>query len=396
MPSSIKPVFTGIIIIAVIVTTAFYKKQKMEAPADKNPLPPKIEKPMHSDKKIQVAILLDVSNSMDGLIEQAKAQLWNMVSVMGKASCDGLTPQIEIALYEYGRSTNNPRAGYVQQISPFTHDLDQVSKRLFGLTTNGGDEFCGQVMFTSLKDLSWDADQTDYKVIFIAGNEDFLQGNLSFSKACTAAKQKGVIVNTIYCGDRMQGIQEHWNLGAECGSGSFTNINADAKIDDIATPYDDAIFKMNEKLNATYIGYGAKGEESKAKQIEMDEANYSLNKSSAAKRVAVKSQKGVYRNESWDLVDAETEKPGSVAKIPKTALPKDLQNKSTAELELFVQQTSAQRNTIQKEISNLNTKREAFIKAEKTKSNKTNTPTLETEIEKVIRQQASRYKLVIQ
>jgi hypothetical protein len=396
MPSSIKPVFTGIIIIAVIITTAFYKKQKMAAPADQDPEPPKIEKPAHSDKKIQVAILLDVSNSMDGLIEQAKAQLWNMVSVMGKASCDGLTPQIEIALYEYGRSTNNPRAGYVQQISPFTHDLDQVSKRLFGLTTNGGDEFCGQVMFTSLKDLSWDADQTDYKVIFIAGNEDFLQGSLSFSKACTAAKQKGVIVNTIYCGDRMQGIQEHWNLGAECGSGSFTNINADAKIDDIATPYDDAIFKMNEKLNATYIGYGAKGEESKAKQIEMDEANYSLNKSSAAKRVAVKSQKGVYRNESWDLVDAETEKPGSVAKIPKTALPKDLQNKSTAELELFVQQTSAQRNIIQKEISNLNTKREAFIKAEKAKSNKTNAPTLETEIEKVIRQQASRYKLVIQ
>ena len=34
--------------------------------------------------KIQVAILLDVSNSMDGLIEQAKAQLWNMVSVMGR------------------------------------------------------------------------------------------------------------------------------------------------------------------------------------------------------------------------------------------------------------------------------------------------------------------------
>ena len=38
-------------------------------------------------KKIQAAVLLDVSNSMDGLIEQAKAQLWNMVSVMGKAKC---------------------------------------------------------------------------------------------------------------------------------------------------------------------------------------------------------------------------------------------------------------------------------------------------------------------
>mgnify|MGYP003492397680 FL=1 len=31
-----------------------------------------------ANPKIQAAILLDVSGSMDGLIEQAKAQLWNM------------------------------------------------------------------------------------------------------------------------------------------------------------------------------------------------------------------------------------------------------------------------------------------------------------------------------
>src|ERR1700712_4938373 len=67
--------------------------------------------------KIQVAILLDVSGSMDGLIEQAKAQLWNMVNTMGKARCTGNTaPQIEIALYEYGRTTNDARKGYVKQI----------------------------------------------------------------------------------------------------------------------------------------------------------------------------------------------------------------------------------------------------------------------------------------
>ena len=57
--------------------------------------------------KIQAAILLDVSNSMDGLIDQAKTQLWNMVSVMGKAQCNNVAPQIEIALYEYGRSDNS-------------------------------------------------------------------------------------------------------------------------------------------------------------------------------------------------------------------------------------------------------------------------------------------------
>ncbi len=81
--------------------------------------------------KIQAAILLDVSNSMDGLIEQAKAQLWNMVNVMGKTKCNGETPQIEIALYEYGRNNNDVSKGYVKQISPFTSDLDQLSQHFF-------------------------------------------------------------------------------------------------------------------------------------------------------------------------------------------------------------------------------------------------------------------------
>lgn len=179
-----------------------------------------------------MAVLLDVSNSMDGLIEQAKAQLWNMVSTMGKAQCDGKTPQIQIALFEYGRPENGITSGYVRQISGFTSNLDALSQKLFALHTNGGDEYCGQVIYTSLNKLTWDAAKSTYKVIFIAGNEDFLQGSLTYTKACATARDKGVIVNTIYCGDRLQGIREHWNLNAECGNGSYTNINQDARIDE--------------------------------------------------------------------------------------------------------------------------------------------------------------------
>src|SRR5204863_7386089 len=95
-------------------------------------------------RKIQAAILLDVSSSMEGLIEQAKAQLWNMVNTMGKAKCEGdLAPKIEIALYEYGRTTNDAKAGYVKQINGFINNLDSLSQNLFSLKTNGGDEFCG-------------------------------------------------------------------------------------------------------------------------------------------------------------------------------------------------------------------------------------------------------------
>ena len=55
------------------------------------------------DQTIMIALLLDTSNSMDGLIDQAKSQLWKIVNEVAAAkSVDGKQPNIKIALYEYG------------------------------------------------------------------------------------------------------------------------------------------------------------------------------------------------------------------------------------------------------------------------------------------------------
>jgi len=135
---------SALLIVASAIALNVPNNKKSTRP---DPVP--LQKPVNNSvPKIQAAILLDVSGSMDGLIDQAKAQLWNMVSVMGKASCDGVTPQIEIALYEYGRDSNDPKNGYVKQLSGFTTDLDGLSQKLFSLTTNGGSEYCGQVIST--------------------------------------------------------------------------------------------------------------------------------------------------------------------------------------------------------------------------------------------------------
>lgn len=348
--------------------------------------------------KIQAAILLDVSNSMDGLIEQAKAQLWTMVNVMGKATCNGETPQIEIALYEYGRDNNDQKKGYVKQITPFTSDLDDLSQKLFQLTTNGGDEYCGYVIHTSLNELNWDTTSTNFKVIFISGNEDFLQGNISYSLACAEAKKKGVIVNTIYCGDRIQGIREHWNLLGECGNGSFTNINSDAKPEDIPTPYDSTLITLNEKLNGTYLSYGYIGRSKKELQGAMDVANSSINSYAGVNRALSKASPKTYNNSSWDLVDARTEDKKILEKVDFKTLPDSLQKKSKAELEAIVNQKSNERSAIQKEMQDINKKREAYIVEEKIKRANAgkNSQTLESEVEKIIREQAKRFNMKIQ
>jgi hypothetical protein len=360
-----------------------------------------------SRQKIQVAILLDVSNSMDGLIRQAKAQLWNMVSTLEKVECSDGRPMMEIALYEYGRTDNDVKAGYVKRISGFTSDLDSLSVQLFALSTRGGEEYCGEVIKQAVADLSWDTTSGNYKVIFIAGNEDFLQGNTHYTKACADAKMKGIIVNTIYCGDRLAGIREHWDLSADCGQGSFTNISQDATEPDIATPYDSMLMVLNASLNNTYVAYNAAGMSRKIVQAELDDKQMKVDKKSGYDRMKVKGNAATYSNESWDLIDrfaADTAEvrdisdPNKIREyvITKRALPDSLMNKSPEELQKFIIAKKAEREKVNAEIQDLISRREIFITEERKKLAATaNVATLETEVEKIIKQQVKRSGMFI-
>ena len=384
----------GIFSIVAVMTLMAVSKPAENKGSNLNP--PQQPSPYRKQQKIQAAILLDVSSSMDGLIDQAKAQLWNMVSVMGKAQCDNnIAPQIEIALYEYGRSSNDVKDGYIKQLSPFTTDLDQLSKILFSLTTNGGDEYCSQVILTSLQQLSWDTAATNYKVIFIAGNEDFLQGTVTYSTACASAKQKGVIVNTIYCGDRQQGIREHWNLNTECGNGSYTNIDQNARVEEIPTPYDSTIYSLNDKLNNTYLAYGDGGSDKAKNQSEMDVANVSMSKAAGLQRIVVKGRKELYKNESWDMVDASANDSLYYQKVDMKTLPDSLKNKTRAQLKEVIRSKTAARTLVQQQIEALNKQRVDFISAERKKNSVNNNSTLESEVERIIRVQAKRFNMLI-
>ncbi|RYZ21330.1 MAG: VWA domain-containing protein [Chitinophagaceae bacterium] len=337
--------------------------------------------------RIQVALLIDVSGSMEGLLEQAKAQLWNLVSLLGKAECPQGSPRVEIALYEYGRQ-DDARSGYMRQLSPFTTDLDSLSKTLFALRTTGSNEYCPQVIFRSTQDLGWDTSGATYRAIFIAGNETFWQGPVSWTEACRAAQAKGIIVNTIYCGDRGQGITEHWNLAGECGKGSYTNINQNAQLENIATPYDSAIYTYNTKLNSTMIGYGYDGRRKLEEVVVVDANNSRLNKASGIKRMEVKGKKSLYRNDSWELVDAYEADSTILAKIDGKTLPDSLRQASPQQLKAVVKGKLAERETIRNEIGRLSAARSQWLETErKRRSGASAEATLETEMEKILKEQ---------
>jgi hypothetical protein len=313
-----------------------------------------------SDKKIQVALLLDTSNSMDGLIEQAKARLWNVVNTLTTLRYDGKIPTIEIALYEYGNTGLSPTNGYVRKIVPLTNDLDLISEQLFALTTNGGDEYCGLVIQDAANTLEWGHGEDDMRLIYIAGNEEFNQGHFTFNNAIGNAREKDIYINTIFCGDRTEGMLTFWEEGAKCGKGSYFNINQDVMIEEMATPYDEKIAQLNYQLNETYVSYGRDGNEKKSNQQLQDKNAESVSFASATERTISKSN-AVYSNKSWDLVDKMKEDKEVLKSISKEELPSELRDKSTKQIERFIALKSKKREAIQRKITELARKRQTYI-----------------------------------
>ena len=336
-----------------------------------------------SNNAIKVALLLDTSNSMDGLIEQAKSQLWKIVSELSNVEKGEESPALEIALYEYGNDNNSILKGYVRQLTSFTTDMDMVSQKLFGLTTKGGSEYCGKVIHTSLKELDWGDNADALKLIYIAGNEAFTQGNMPYEKACKMAVDKSIMINTIFCGDRFKGINTQWQKGATMTGGEYMNIDQDKATVYVVTPYDEEISQLNDQLNTTYIPYGEQGDLYSSNQRKQDSnaAQYSI--ANKADRAAFKSSKK-YKNEKWDLVDAY-EKDKKVLKKTKT-LPKEFKGKSEAEVAELIEKKKTERAKIQAKIKTLNTQRKTYQKEQsKIRSDSTS---LENSILKSVKKQA--------
>jgi hypothetical protein len=313
-----------------------------------------------AEDRIQMAILLDTSNSMDGLIDQAKSQLWKVVNELARARRAGKTPVLEVGLYEYGNDGLPASQGHIRRVVDLTTDLDRISEELFRLTTNGGNEYCGMVIDRAAGDLSWSTAKDVLKVIYIAGNEPFTQGTDPYATACARAAKKGIIVNTIFCGSFAEGVEGRWKDGADRADGKYMAIDQDEQVTAIATPYDTDIVKLGDELNATYVGYGVRGEELKSRQAAQDKNAAGMGAETTVQRSVAKAQAS-YANESWDLLDAVQSKKVDLAKMKDDELPAPMKTMNPADREKYVKDLGVRRADLQKKINDANEKRRLFV-----------------------------------
>jgi hypothetical protein len=346
MPSTIRPLYIAVL-AALGATGQIAANERIAVPDPR--------------RDVDLVIALDVSGSMEGLIDSAKQRLWDITNELAQARP---TPNLRVAILSYGNPSYAEQTGFVRLDLPFTSDLDAVSATLFAFRTDGGDEYVSRAIQTSLDRLQWSQDTDALKVMFVAGNESAEQDpRITIASATGAAARRGVVVNAIYCGSDGDADSRAWQKLATNTNGMYASIDQNAAaVANVATPFDEALATLNEKLNETYVAMGSEGEAARENLVQQDRNAAAMSPAAAASRTVTKGG-ALYRSE-WDLVEA-VQSGKAVAEIPVEQLPAELQALPLAEREAYVREKTEQRADLQRQIGELAGERSRYIAEQK-------------------------------
>lgn len=312
----------------------------------------------HPSKKVDLAICLDTSNSMDGLIDSAKIKLWRIVNELAKIDP---APSLRVALYSYGNNANDPSKGYVRKEMDLTFDIDEVYRKLFELKTRGGTELVARVSRDALVELNWSEEKGALRIVFVCGNEPADQDKeVSLSSVVNLAKKRDVVINTIYCQYGRPEEESGWRLFSEMTGGKHAVIDQNKKRPVIDTPYDKEITDCNSLINRTYIPIGEAGRRGLTNQAIQDSNALRASPVAGAERGAFKAT-DLYKCE-WDLVDKVIADPKfDLNSVKKEDLPEEMRGLSSDEKVAHIKKKIAERAEIQKKIAELSKKRAKFL-----------------------------------
>ena len=167
---------------------------------------------------IDVVFVLDTTGSMGGLIETAKEKIWSIATTMASAQ---QAPEIRIGLVAY----RDRGDAYVTKVVDLSSDLDSVYATLMDFQAQGGGdtpESVNQALYDAVHNISWSRQEQAYQAIFLVGDApphmDY--NEMQYPEIVAAANEKGIVVNTIQCGEIASAIRP-WTQIAKLGNGAF-------------------------------------------------------------------------------------------------------------------------------------------------------------------------------
>jgi Mg-chelatase subunit ChlD len=345
---------------------------------------------MSQAPKVDVVFVLDTTGSMSGLIQTAKEKIWSIATTMASAQ---QTPEIRIGLVAY----RDHGDAYVTKVVDLSDDLDSVYATLMDFQADGGGdgpESVNKALYDAVHNISWSEQDQAYQVIFLVGDApphmDY--NEVQYPEIIASASEKGIVVNTIQCGD-MPVTVAPWTQIAALSNGRYFQVEQAGSAVAFTTPYDEEIATLSAQLDGTRLYFGT--EEEMERMRDKMEATEKLNDGSS---VASLARRGAFNASSGgrlnmlgenELVAAYTEGKIDLDELEKDALPEALVSLAPKEQKAYVAELAQKRADIQRQIRNLSEDRNAYLD-EKVREAGGMEDSLDSQVYEAVKEQAAK------
>ena len=370
----------------VIKVTPTFHKPPVVNPVKLNP---------QSSQSIELVFVLDTTGSMSGLIQAAKDNIWSIASSMASAQS---APTIKMGLVAY----RDRGDAYVTRVVDLSEDLDTNYGTLMGFQAGGGGdhpESVNKALHDAVTQMSWSKDENTYRVIFLVGDappQSRYRDEMKFPQIVKLAQSKGIIVNTIQCGNH-QATTAPWRQIAQLGQGDYFQVDQSGGAVVVNTPFDEQIAALSREMDETRIFFGNKKvqDQKRRKRAATDLFNSAAPASAVARKAEFNLSDGGARNfaDDSELVEAVSSGRVALGSIKADELPPELQELEPEKQLEVVQQRADKRRELKSKITALSVQRSNYVKDELSKTG-ADKDSLDNKIYQAVREQAGKKGLV--
>ena len=346
--------------VITLGTVAYYPQLMAKTNTD---VPPPIDRHITSNKPVvDVVFVLDTTGSMSGLIQTAKEKIWSIATTMASAQP---TPDIRIGLVAY-RDVGD---AYVTKVIDLSSDLDSVYANLMDFQADGGGdtpESVNKALYDAVHNMSWSKGRQAYQAVFLVGDApphmDYNEAR--YPEIIQAAHAKGIVINTIQCGD-MPSTIDPWTQMANLGHGNFFQVEQAGGAVAYSSPYDEEIAELSAALDDTRLYYGDREEKDRMelKMAATDKLNASASIETLARRGVFNSADAGRANMLGEneLVEAVASGSVDLDSIAEEKLPEALKPMAPAAQKAYVAELAGKRKDLQRQIRSLSDDRSQFL-----------------------------------
>jgi len=347
----------GIALFGLTLAAVTYYPQLMAKNIDTE-----VQRHITTKPRIDVVFVLDTTGSMGGLIQTAKEKIWSIATTMASAQ---QAPEIRIGLVAY----RDRGDAYVTRVVDLSSDLDSVYATLMDFQADGGGdgpESVNKALYDAVHNISWSEQDQAYQVIFLVGDApphmDY--NEVRYPEIIAAATNKGIVVNTIQCGDMPMTV-EPWSQIAALSNGEFFQVEQAGGAVAFNTPFDEKIAELSAELDSTRLYYGSEEDKDRMKEkvAATEKMHAGLSAASRARRAEFNASEGGKTNllGENELVSAVADGRVALDDLDAEALPASLRAMAPEEQVAYVAATAEKRESLQRQIRELSEERGDYI-----------------------------------